>query len=46
MADHREIVRRRELALAERIVDHVNGDGSLNGDGDGSRADTAPTVTR
>jgi choline/glycine/proline betaine transport protein len=46
MADHREIMRRRELALAERIVDHVNGDGSLNGDGDGSRADTAPTVTR
>jgi choline/glycine/proline betaine transport protein len=46
MADHREIMRRRELAFAERIVDHVNGDGNLDGSGDGSRADTAPTITR
>jgi choline/glycine/proline betaine transport protein len=46
MADHREIMRRRELAFAERIVDHVNGDGNLGGGGDGSRADTAPTITR
>jgi choline/glycine/proline betaine transport protein len=43
MADHRQIMRRRELALAERIADHVNGDGKRD---NGSRADTAPTVTR
>jgi choline/glycine/proline betaine transport protein len=46
MADHREIVRRRERALAERIADHVNGDGNLHEGGDGSRADTAATITR
>jgi choline/glycine/proline betaine transport protein len=46
MAEQRAIKRSREHALAERIVDHVNGDAELSPNGNGSRADTAPVGTR
>jgi choline/glycine/proline betaine transport protein len=48
MADHRQIMERRELAFAERIVDHVNGDVDLaaSASQNGSQTDTASTTTR
>lgn len=44
MADHKVIVRRRERALTQRIIDEVGSDGQ---DGTtGTAADTAPVITR
>jgi choline/glycine/proline betaine transport protein len=44
MTEHKAITRRRELAFAERIVDHVNGDGDLaSSNGQGSNGSKVPS---
>jgi choline/glycine/proline betaine transport protein len=48
MGEHRAIKRQRQLAFAERIVDHVNGDGELEPsmNGHGSQSEAEPATSR